>query len=76
MAKSNSYTLRDGLGMLEAIIETDGKVMSRDARKACREILADIKPQLPDDSVRNVKMTEAQILEYAARRFNEMHPRV
>lgn len=74
MATAYSYTLRDGLSMLEAIIETDGKVMPASARKACREILADIKPQLPDDSFRNFKMTKAQVLEYAAKRFKEMHP--
>jgi hypothetical protein len=74
MANANSYTLRDGLGMLEAIIGTDGKAMSRKARQACREIIADMRSQSPDDSFRGFNMTEGQILKYAVKRFNEIHP--
>jgi hypothetical protein len=76
MAKTNSYTIRDGLGMLEAIIETDGKVMSGKARKACREVIADLSAQLPAEAPPMTDLRRQWIQGCAARHFAEIHPGV
>ena len=76
MAKTNSYTNRDGLEMLEAIIATDGKVMSGKSRRACRDIIADLREQLPAEAVPMTESRRQQIQDYAAKRFGEMHPGV
>lgn len=76
MAKTNSYTLRDGLGMLEAIIVTDGKVMSRDAREACGKIIADLRAQLPAEVAPMSKTKRQQIIGIAELYFEQMHPAV
>jgi hypothetical protein len=74
MAKTNSYTLRDGLGMLEAIIGTDGKVMSRGQRQACRKIIADLRAQLPAEVAPMSEMKRQRIVGIAGLYFEQMHP--
>ena len=73
MAKANSYTLRDGLGLLQAIIATDGKVMPRGGRQACRKIIAGLRAQSPAEVVPMSEAKRQWLTGIAELHFEQIH---